>query len=173
MEFTKISDFQYKCDITTELKLTLTERVEQPYADDAHFYIITLEKRHAPNASYETVAITNVVKRLTMDEMLQGESINTILEELDEKINYYATIKQDVKMHTIIESAETPKCHQKTIVIMNGSDYLMTETGETVIFDTIEDAKECQSKTGGEIKECILFCDKKINWKDIKGTLED
>lgn len=54
-----------------------------------------------------------------------------------------------------------------TIIIMNGEDYLMTLAGDTVVFDTMEEAKECQKKCGGEIKECILFCDKKINWKDI------
>lgn len=60
-----------------------------------------------------------------------------------------------------------------TIVIMNGENFLMTETGETVIFDTINEAKECQKKFGGEIKEIILFCDKKINWKDLELENEE
>lgn len=60
-----------------------------------------------------------------------------------------------------------------TIIIMNGDDYLMTEDGSTVVFDTVEEARECQKQLGnGNIKECILFCDKKVNWKDIKDDLE-
>lgn len=61
------------------------------------------------------------------------------------------------------------KMLEETIVIMKGENYLMAN-GYTIIFDTIEDAKECQkkSKCGGEITECILFCDKKINWKELK-----
>ena len=106
MKFTKINDFQYECNITTELKLTLTERVEQPYADGAHFYIITLKKRHAPDASYETVVDINVVNHLTLENMLSDESINIVLEELDKKIKYYTAIKQDIKMHTAVNPIE-------------------------------------------------------------------
>lgn len=57
---------------------------------------------------------------------------------------------------------------------MNGENFLMVD-GYTVIFDTIEEAEECQkkSKCGGKITKYILFCDKKINWKKLSaGDIE-
>jgi hypothetical protein len=66
------------------------------------------------------------------------------------------------------------KMLEETIVIMNGENYLMAN-GYTVIFDTIDEAKECQekSKCGGKITKCILFCDKKVNWKELNSDNND
>ena len=174
MKFTKINDIQYECDITTELRLTLTEVVdkEQPYTDGSHYYIVALKQKTLPGtANYVHVVNTHVIRKLIIEEMLQGEAINVILEELNDKAKYYFNIKQDIKMHSAVHSKANPT--KKTIVIMHGDNYLMLDTGEIIIFDTIDEATECQLKTGGEIKEVILFCDKKINWKDAKDKLED
>lgn len=58
-----------------------------------------------------------------------------------------------------------------TLFIMHGDDYLMHE-GDTVIFDTRADAEECYEfleDPEAKIVEAILFCDHKINWKDIRN----
>lgn len=58
---------------------------------------------------------------------------------------------------------------KKTIIIMLGEQYLMFK-GDTVIFDTMEEAEECLAicDSGAKIKEVIFFCDHKIKWSEIR-----